>query len=623
MIKKFDEFINEARLEYRRDHDFEDMSDYIHDPEVFVYADKKLLNFSEMLCSQINKYAKLNLYVYGEFGKIDGVKVVMLMDRDSDKCVCIMPSHGRTIYASLYYFEKLEQNTDVADFYMSSETIGIVNLIKTFCDIIKSTDNIKAIAMTNEAYDYLNNRKLKVDPDSIDYVEQILKIKPGQKGGGRNKVWEGEWTQELIDEINKLSAEGKSIWDIAYDVETNKENSKYWKYFGAEAKMNPKKRDTLLIYLLNRSGVQLDTDKSVAVSDCVYTDEDEWYMRVAHTKNTEEAQNLIKEFDVNVKSIEEIINDYVEFYKAKGNDKLEILSYTPQLLIVPGKGGIGKTTMVKKMLESRGLRKNIDYICTGSMSSDAESIYNTCYDYNGKIIILDDIPELFAGSQRQSLWKNLISGNMGEYGEPSVAARSTTTRYYDIRKFGKNMRARYYAEAGDGATLGAAKSRELNAALKSSNPVERKKAEREQEELEMVSKNVNKPMTFTFTGVIIALSNVSPAEMKKEIGSAQSWQAISTRGRIIELNPPGWVLWLKDKNTILAQTSDTSIPDDCTIIPRDMVDEYVKYVESVISDGSHENFNYRISSYVGKMMRKHREWKQIVEQRSRSNETEF
>lgn len=616
MIKKISEFIKEAKLEYHDISADADISAYIHDPEVFVYANTRLFNFSEMMCSQINKYAKLNMYVNGQFGKINGEKCVMLFDKDSYQCVCIVPMHGRTIYASLYYFKELDGETDTADFYMSSENIGIVNLIKMFCDMIKNKDNIKSVSLT-EAYD-INQRKLIVDNDSIDYVNDILKIKPGQKGKGRNKVWEGEWTEELISEIQN----GVNIFDIAMDVESKKSASKYWKYFGAEAKMGADKRDTLLIFLARQAGISMSSDKAVALNDSIFSDEDEWYMRVAKMTKAE-AESIIDQYDKNVKSINEIIGDYVKFYKAKGDDKLEILSYTPQLLIVPGKGGIGKTSTVKRMLESRGLRKNIDYICTGSMSSDAESIYNTCYDYNGKIIILDDIPELFAGSQRQSLWKNLISGNMGEYGEPSVTVRSTTTRYYDIRKFGKNNRARYYAEAGDESTMTGAKARALDAALKSADPMVRQKAEREQEELVMSSKNIVKPMTFTFKGVIIALSNVSPAEMKREIGTAQSWQAISTRARIIELNPPGWVLWLKDKGTILAQAEDSSIPDNCTIIPRNMVDRYVEYVEATISDGDHDNFNYRISSYVGKMMRMGREWEQIVEQRSRSKEEQF
>ena len=616
MIKRIDEFINEARLEYKDMSDTADIASYIYDPEVFVYANTRLLNFSERMCSQINKYAKLNMYVNGQFGKINDEKCVILFDRDSDQCVCIVPMHGRTIYASLYYFKTLDGETGVADFYMSSENIGIVNLIKMFCDMIRNTENIESVSLT-ENYD-INQRKLIVTSSAEAYAKSILKIKPGEKGGSRNKVWEGDWTKELISEIQN----GVSIFDIAMDVESKKTNSKYWKYFGAETKIGADKRDTLLVYLAREAGISMSSDKAVAVNDSIFSDEDEWYMRVSKTTKAE-AKNIIAQYDKNVKSINEIIGDYVEFYHAKGDEKLEILSYTPQLLIVPGKGGIGKTTTVKRMLEEKGLRKNIDYICTGSMSSDAESIYNTCYDYNGKIIILDDIPELFAGSQRQSLWKNLISGNMGEYGEPSVTVRSTTTRYYDVRKFGKNNRARYYAEAGDESTMSGAKARSLNAALKSSNPTVRQKAEREQEELEMSSKNIVKPMTFTFKGVIIALSNVSPAEMKREIGNAQSWQAISTRARIIELNPPGWVLWLKDKNTILAQAEDTSIPDNCTIIPRDMVDKYIKYVETTISDGDHDNFNYRVSSYVGKMMRMNREWEQIVEQRSRSKEEQF
>ena len=617
MIKKFDEFIAEAKLEYNRNDEFEDMSSYVHDPDVFVYANRHLLRFCQTMCSQINKYAKLNLYVNGQFGKIDGEKVVMLMDRDSDKCVCILPYHGRTVYASLYYFSDLENNNGVADFYMSSENIGIVNLIKMFCDMISDSANIEAVEHIDEAYD-INQRKLIVTPKSESYAKAILAIKPGVVSG-RNKTWKAEWTQELIDMIQN----GTNIFDIAMSVETQKENSPYWKYFGEQSRMGKDNRDTLLVYLARQAGISMSSDKVVAVSESVFSDEDEWYQRVAKM-DTETAKDIEHKYDVAVRNLEEAIQDFADFYHAKGKDKLEVLKYTKQMIIVPGKGGIGKTTLTEKLLQKNGLRKNIDYVCLSSASSDAESIYNFCYDYNGKIIVFDDIPEMFGNSsQRISLWKNLISGNLGSYGHAAVAARQTSTRYYQPLKYGDDNRARYYAEAGDGATMGAAKAKALNNALKSKNPAEREKAEREQEELSRSSENFVKPSEFTFTGAIIALTNASQAQMKKDIGAPASWQAIKTRALMIELNPPGWVLWLKDKNTILAQKEDTSIPDDCTLIPRELVDEYIAFVEQTISDGKHDNFNYRISGYVGARMRKGREWQSIVLENSSSEENDF
>lgn len=625
MIKKISEFIkesnvNEARLEFsRNDDDFANAQQVIHDPNIFVYANPKLLAMCNKLCAVINKMTGCSMYVDGQFGKIDGEKVVMMFDVKSDKCVCVMPSHDKTMYASLYYFKDIDHNDGIADFYMTSETIGIVNLIKTFCKVIANDKNIEAVGSLNEALD-VNQRKIIFTDKSKQYVDDILKIKPGEIGCGRNKSWHGDWTIELIDLIKS----GVDPFDIAFDVRTKKANSEYWKYFGGgeSQTMRPDTIDTLLWQLAAMAGLHSTANKPVEVNASLFTDEDEWFQRVAKM-TTADAKQIMDDYEDAMETIQYTIDDLVEFYKAKGDEKLKVLDGVRQLLIVPGKGGLGKTTMVKNMLEKAGLRKNVDYVLTGSMSSDAESIYNTCYDFNGKIIILDDIPELFTGSYRRSLWKNLISGDMGEYGEPSVPARSTTTRYYDTRKYGNNMRKRYYAEAGKGSTMGAAKSRELEAALKSPDPNVRKKAEREAEELSMVSTNVNKPMTFTFTGAIIMLSNVSPADMKREIGSAQSWKAIQTRSRIVELNPPGWVIWLKEKSIILAQTEDTSIPDNNTIIPRDKVDEYIKYVERVISDGHHDDFNWRISKFVGKLMRKNRKWKDIVLSGSSSEETDF
>lgn len=617
MIKKMKEFLNEAKLEYSDIQDISDAQNFIHDPEYFVYANTKLWRFCNTMCSIINKRTNMNLYVNGQYGKIDGTKCVMFMDKNSDACICLIPHLGRTEFASLYYFKNLTSETNAADFYMSSDNVGIVNFIKTFCSMISDENMISGTHTFNEAKN-INLRKLIVTPKAISYVENILKIKPGQKGKGGNKTWEGTWTEELIAEIQS----GVNIYDISEDVEIKKADSKYWKYFGAEQKMAQDYIDTLLVYLLRKAGVNMETDKAAQAEMNVFTDEDEWFERVAHMTKAE-ADEIVAGYEENMESIEEVIGDFVDFYKAKGNDKLKVLKYTKQLLIVPGKGGIGKTSIVKRLLTERGLKKNLDYVALGSASSDAESIYNFCYDYNGKIIILDDVPKLFEGSQRTSLWKQMISGNLGEFGEPSVAARQTNTRYYDPKKYERNNRARYYAEAGNGVSMSAAQERSLSAALKSPNASVRAKAQREEEENTLASKVTTKPSTFTFKGVIIALTNQSPQDLKLETGGAQNWQAISTRARIVELNPPGWVLWLRDKNTILAQKDDQSIDDDAILIPRSKIDEYIKYVESVISDGAHDNFNFRITRYVGELMRKNRKWKHDVEVQSRSTETDF
>ena len=128
-IKTFDNFITEAKLEYSRNSDIEDVEEYVHDPEIFVYANSKMLKFAELMCSILNKHTNLNLYINGEYGKIDGDKVIMLFDRDSDKCVCIKPWKGRTSFASLYYFKNvdIEKKWEYTIYIKSSNRRGIDN----------------------------------------------------------------------------------------------------------------------------------------------------------------------------------------------------------------------------------------------------------------------------------------------------------------------------------------------------------------------------------------------------------------------------------------------------------------------------------------------------------------
>lgn len=644
-IKKYNDFVVESNTQQngKNSSNYENMTSYTKDPNVFVYANSKMMKFANLLCSLINKYTGFDFYVNGQYGSIDGNKVILLMDKKSDKCVGILPIGGNVDYAALYYFENFHENSNNVTFYMSSKNIGVVNLIKTFAQTINNKQNIENFVKLNESINeklYPGEEKILASNDSSDiaYVKDIFNIKPGTVGCGKNKNWNGDWLHgnnekydgDWIEELKQImiGSKGNSVtpYEIANSVETLGSNSPYWKYFGGKTKkMQSEKRDSILVRAFMECGITTDNDKQVNASNSIFTDEDKWYMYV--TKQTKEsAENIQQEYEKSINSIHQILSDYVDLCKAFGDDKLKILKHTPQLLIIPGKGGIGKTTIVTKTLKSLGLTENVDFVSTSSRDSSAESIYNTCYDYNGKIIIMDDVPSLFSGTARISLWKNLISGNLGEYGKPSVTSRwvsnENTTRYYDNKKYLHNMRARYYVEAGNG-TISKNKQRQIEKDLLSEDPLIRRKAQQEEEELNLVSNNVSKPASFVFNGAIVAVTNLSPSELKVEVGSTQSWKAISTRSNVIVLNPPGWVLWLKDKNTILTQRDDKTISDDQTMIPRDKIDEYIEFVEKTISDGTHDDYNFRISRYVGEMMRLNREWKQSVETKSRSVEMEF
>lgn len=581
----------------------------------FVYKNKKLYNFCNLIRNIINKRTKLNLLINGSFIKCNGKVAVRMYDKSSDKNIIFVPVDRDFVFGELLYYKTNDFKT--ADLKVSSANVSVTNFIKMFCDLISTETDLKG--GLNEAYN-VNLGKLIVTPGSEKYAEAILKIKPGQVGTNVNKKWEGNWTQELISMIQN----GVNIFDIAMSVDTQGESSPYWKYFGGKPKkMGVDNRDTLLVYLARKAGIQLNTNEKTNIEDSIYTDDDDWYQRVCGMSK-EEANEVVEAFDDACKELDDSIDDFVEFYKAKGADKIEVLKAIKPLTIVPGKGGIGKTTRVEKALARHNMRRNIDYVTLSSAASDADSLYNFCYDNNGKIIVLDDIPSMFdASTQKTSFWKNIISGSMGKYGVVAAPARQSSTsgegtRYYNINKYGDDNRARYYAEAGGTPNTSALKKLKMD--LDSKDPITVNRAKKQLEEMELSSQHLLKPSEFTFTGCIIALTNSSMKQMKENLKSPASWEAIKSRSLIIELNPPGWAIWLKVKDQLLKEKEDTSIPDECTLIPRDMTDEYINYVEHVISDGEHNNFNFRITEQIGPRMRRGKKWKFIVDSQARSVE---
>ena len=71
-----------------------------------------------------------------------------------------------------------------------------------------------------------------------------------------------------------------------------------------------------------------------------------------------------------------------------------------------GKGGIGKTHTLKKVLKKNSMVENKDYVWLSSGISTSDELYKIMYEYNGKLIVLDDAPKIFEGEYRISMWTN-------------------------------------------------------------------------------------------------------------------------------------------------------------------------------------------------------------------------
>ena len=106
-------------------------------------------------------------------------------------------------------------------------------------------------------------------------------------------------------------------------------------------------------------------------------------------------------------------------------------------LIVTGPGGAGKSKNINDILEKENMIKNVDYFELGSGSTSAKNLYRLLYDFNGKLLILDDSADMFEGKYNMPLWKLALDpdprNNYISYNQSTIGGN-----FYDPNKKGKN-----------------------------------------------------------------------------------------------------------------------------------------------------------------------------------------
>jgi hypothetical protein len=79
-------------------------------------------------------------------------------------------------------------------------------------------------------------------------------------------------------------------------------------------------------------------------------------------------------------------------------------------IVVSGKGGLGKSFTLQKMLDKKGLEEDIDYTIIKGYST-AKAMYRTLFENNGKIVIFDDCDSVL--QDKVSL--NILKGALDSY----------------------------------------------------------------------------------------------------------------------------------------------------------------------------------------------------------------
>ena len=343
-------------------------------------------------------------------------------------------------------------------------------------------------------------------------------------------------------------------------------------------------------------------------------DEDEEALkREAERKAAEEERIRIdsEKYVETLRELREMTDVMCNYVKQNGILNKDDASAMPRRgIILLGKGGIGKTATVKKVLKEKNMVKNKDYIWVGSERVTADKLYTLMYKYNGKLIVFDDTGDLFEGKYNGPLWKSALQTDLEDC-EIGFPGKESKLKVYDDRTM-ENRQKRYYAEIGaksdEDKTIfykQQMKKRGLSFS-KLGKGVVSEDPDLSQQDIQYLmdkidelwkeeSQNVepSMPTHFYYTGVVIIMSNLDKEDFIDSVGGNSSWKALKSRFVNFNVNPYSETLWSVIKDQIMEEYNNESIDDDACMIPREMTEEFIDEVEALLAEDACEGLTYR------------------------------
>lgn len=296
-------------------------------------------------------------------------------------------------------------------------------------------------------------------------------------------------------------------------------------------------------------------------------------------------------------------------------------------LFITGIGGIGKSHSIQEVLEENNMVSGRDYVNISSGSTTAESIFNYLYQYNDKLLIFDDSPDLFSEPKKIAVWKSALQsdGTKSEVTYPLQNTKDTGTKLYKTGVL--TRQERYFKEMGRKSTSEklAYQEKRLNE-LRKELGVEFDRTNAltliADEWKELQSETVPlMPDKYIYNGVVIVIGNDTREVLRREVGPGH-WSAIIDRFKDFDISPMAESVWNVIKDKIMYEYGHTEIPDSLCIIPRDMVEEFVAEVDKLIVDPDHNTMTWRVICEYSKALRGKyglEDWKEDLADSMRTN----
>lgn len=645
MIRKFknfdaDEFIkNKKALKEAVDTEVEDAVDVLNPEDIesglpeddvimtkAVYEDPYLVKISNIVKRQLKKAGIGNFLISYNIVYLNNVPGVAFYDIDGGRTIVCCRSTQEKSISIFNSFAVGKTNTAVVTY--STTKLGFKDMLDQMVDDLKG-DSVNE-SLINEKLDrygagWTKNKEVSafesLDHDEREFVYSFIR-----------KFGKSTAAAQFLSLVDTKDAIALRVWK---------------KYRGSdEAKGGPVKymMDLANTVLSAASGVKLGGSYQAAVdehildnliADCkgegpaiitssgiafeVDDVDDDFEARRAdmEAKHKAEIAADAENYEETIRGLRETTEAMCNYVKQNGElDKEDKSIMSRRGVLLTGKGGIGKTYTLKEVLKEKHMVLNKDYVWAGSGNSTADSLYKLMYEYNGKLLVFDDSPNLFEGTYRISLWKNALQTEIEDclIGCPS---KDTKLNVYNVRKLKGDRQKRYFTEIGSKSVDDKSnfytkemKRRGLKygfdgkpTTISHTDPIGEDEIKdimaRIDDMWEDEERNVqpSMPNEFIFKGLVIIISNYERERFIDEVG-AGNWDAISSRFRNFDISPKAEALWSVMKKKILDEYNDKSIADDLCAIPRDMTEEFIKEVESLLSDpsGKYQSINWRTIS---------------------------
>ena len=631
MIKSFKDFDNE--LDGQKIYEaFDDIRD--NDENIFTEKDvyvpelisdnKFLLKISRIVLRKLNSANLGEFSVYPMIININDVPGVYIYNQENPSMNIIVCRNinGKQIYL----FKKFDLGGDngaenVADLVLTTTKFGFTDMIKII--ISKLQNNSDAIEegiiyewFEGGTYQYDETMVSKCAAMSADVRQALFDLlKTPKKQPKYNaiygEIWDGYTNGEepyvkICNEIEDVVGSGKKLTRTGYFK--NVLNVFYNAAFGYtdhSEEMDPLFYDTSYTPIWDEgSGISSKTE--------VHTTVEDGEAEARKTKYEAQLAENIKEYENDMEEIYEIALAMCTYVKKGGNLTDDERSALPARgLLITGVGGIGKSASIKKALKKMNMRADVDYHIASSGSTAAQELYSKFYEFNGKIIIFDDSGSLFDGDYKPSLWKKAFEANIDDalIAYPKMTSRSGESNVYEPSK--KTRQERYFLEIGHG-TPKEEKEFKNNILMELEKDyrdetgfsgrylpkgieAEHKRIADKEWAIKQEEKTPKMPKRFNYKGLVIIISNKPRKDFKAEVG-VDSWQAITSRFTCFDLHPMPETIWGAIKKSILKQRDlpESVLSDKECLIPRDMVDEFIKEVELNFEDPQYRLMNYRL-----------------------------